>query len=74
MCPYNFDCLWLEVPDVVIQLVNEFFVNDVPELKHGGKLHPVLFISVARLVGSNNKAVINVTTGNIIVIKVMTAA
>ena len=35
--PYYFDCLGLEVADLVMQLVNELFVNDDPELQHGGK-------------------------------------
>ena len=53
--PYIFYCLGLEVSDAVIQLVNELFVNDVPELQHRGKLYPVHFISTARLVESYNE-------------------
>ena len=32
VCPYNVDYLGLEVSDAVMQLVNELFVNNVPEL------------------------------------------
>lgn len=52
MCPYNFDFLILEVDDEVMRLVNELFVNDIPELQRRGNLCPVLFISNTRLVGS----------------------
>ena len=54
--------------------MNELFVNDVPELQHGGKLRSVLFISSSKLIGSYNEFVIYVTTRNVIVMKVMKAA
>ena len=73
VCPCNFDCLGIEVADAVIRLVNELFVNGIPELQHGGKLCPVLFISSARTIGSYNELVRDVTTGKIIVIKFMKA-
>ena len=57
VCPYNFDCLGLEVADTVMQLVNKIFVNDVPELQHGGKLRPILVISDTRLIGFYNEGV-----------------
>ena len=54
-----------------MRLVNELFVNEIPELQHGGKLRPVMFISAAWIIGSYNELVRDVTTGNIIFIKVM---
>ena len=54
----------------MMELVNELFVNDAPELKYRGKLRPVLFIYDAWLIGSYKELVRDVTTGNIIVIKV----
>ena len=56
-----------------MRLVNELFVNEIPELQHGGKLRPVMFISAAWIIGSYNELVRDVTTGNIIVMKVMKA-
>ena len=51
--------------------VNELFVNDLLELQHGGKLRPVLFIYAAWIIVSYNEVVIYVTTGKVIVMKVM---
>ena len=59
---------------MVIRLVNELFVNDVPELKHQGKLHTVLFISSNQIIGSYNKIVRDFTNRNVIVTKVMKTA
>ena len=73
MCPCNFDCLGIEVADAVMRLVNQLFVNDIPEMQHGWKLCPVMFISAARIIGSYNELVRDVTTGKIIAIKVMKA-
>ena len=50
--PIQFDCLGLEVDDGVMRLVNELFVNYLPELQHGGKLLPVLFIYATQIIGS----------------------
>jgi len=50
--PFNFDCLGMEAYETVQRLVGALFVNDVPELKKGGKLHAVLNICAARLIGS----------------------
>ena len=52
MFPYNVYFLIIDVDDEVMRLVNELFVNDIPELQRRGKLCPVLFISNIRLVGS----------------------
>ena len=54
-----------------MRLVNELFVNEIPELQHGGKLRPVMFISASQIIGSYNELVRDVTTGNIIVMKFM---
>ena len=71
--PYNFDRLGLEVADAVMRLVNQLFVNDIPEMQHGRKLRPVMFISATRIIGYYNELVRDVTTGKIIAIKVMKA-
>ena len=73
VCPNNFDFHGLEVPDAVMGLVNEIYINDLPELQHGGKLCPVLFISVSRIISSYNNVVRYVITGNVIVMTVMKA-
>ena len=71
VCPYNFYCLGLEVADAVMLLFNELFVNNFPELQHGGKLHPVQFISAALIITSYNTVLRDVTTRKFIVVKVM---
>ena len=50
----------------MMELVNELFVNDAPELKYRGKLRPVLFIYDAWLIGSYKELVRDVTTGKVI--------
>ena len=56
-----------------MRLVNELFVNDIPELQHRGDFCPILFISDDRIIGSCNEVVRDVTTRNTIVMKVMKA-
>ena len=43
--------------DAVNKLIDHMFVNDVPELKSGGKLVMLTFTAAARMVGSYNQMV-----------------
>ena len=77
--PYNFSCLGEDdlVVGSVNRLISEMFVNDVPELQYGKPLRRLLITSAARLVGSFNELVRDVTpepTKHDIVLKIMQAA
>ena len=72
--PFNFDCLGMEAYETVQRLVGALFVNDVPELKKGGKLHAVLNICAARLIGSLVDLVADVGYNHPIVQKIISAA
>ncbi|KAL7494080.1 hypothetical protein ACHAWT_003130 [Skeletonema menzelii] len=72
--PMSFACLGTEVRDAVQRLVNALFVNDVPELKKGGKLRPLVNVCAARLIGSLNELVRDVGYTHPIVQKILVAA
>ena len=78
--PYNFSCLGED--DVVVgsvkRLIDELFVNDVPQLQFGTPLRRLLVTSAARLVGSYNELVRDIAPADPmkhdIVLKICTAA
>lgn len=75
--PYNLECLGDGAAESVQRLLENLFVNDVNELKPGGKLRRVLTTAAAALVASYNDLVVDTndaTKDNMIVHKIREAA
>ena len=50
--PHSFECLGTGgVGEAVDKLIDNLFINDVPQLKKGGKLHLLFVIAGATMIG-----------------------
>ena len=75
--PYSIECLGDGAAESGHRLLEQLFVNDIKELKPGGKLRRVLTTSAAALVASYNDLVVDTndaTKDNLIVYKIREAA
>ena len=66
--PFSFSAV-SHAMDAVNKLIDCMFVNDVPELKSGGKLVMLTFTAAARMVGSYNQMVKDLGKNNPLVKK-----
>jgi hypothetical protein len=75
--PYNLECFGHAVAEVggpTQRLIDQLYVIEVPELKIGGKMQPMVLTATACLIASYNMLVQDVGTKNPIVVKIMQAA
>jgi hypothetical protein len=72
--PHSFECLGTEVVEAVEKLIDNLFVNDIPQLKKGGKLRLLVVTIAARMIGAYKALICDVGVDNGIVSRIMNAA
>jgi hypothetical protein len=72
--PHSFECLGTEVVEAVEKLIDNLFVNDIPQLKKGGKLHLLIVTAAACMIGAYKALILGVGVDNGIVSRIMNAA
>jgi hypothetical protein len=65
--PHSFKCLGTEVVEAVEKLIGNLFVNDIPQLKKGGKLCLLVVTAAARMIGAYKALIHDVCVDNGIV-------
>ena len=72
--PFRLSCLGESGLNSAMRLVDKLFIIDVPELKEGGRLRPVVMVAAASLIGNYIKLVSDYGVDNPIVKLIQTAA
>jgi hypothetical protein len=72
--PHSFECLGIEVVGAVEKLIDNLFVNNVPQLKKGGKLCLLVVTAAARMIGAYKALICDVGVDNVIVSRIKNAA
>jgi hypothetical protein len=72
--PHSFECLGTHVVEAVEKLIDNLFVNDIPQLKKGGTLRLLVVTTAARLIGAYKALVRDVGADNSIVSRIKNAA
>ena len=74
VAPHSFECLGTHVVEAVEKLIDNLFVNDIPQLKKGGTLRLLVVTTAARLIGAYKALVRDVGADNDIVSRIKNAA
>ena len=74
VAPHSFECLGTRVVEAVEKLIDNLFVNDIPQLKKGGTLRLLVVTTAARLIGAYKALVCDVGAENSIVSRIKNAA
>ena len=72
--PHSFECLGTEVVEAVEKLIDNLYVNNIPQLKKGGKPHLLVVTTAARMIGAYKALIHDVGVDNGIVSRIMNAA
>ncbi len=72
--PHSFECLGTHVVEAVEKLIDNLFVNDIPQLKKEGTLCLLVVATAARLIGAYNALVRDFGADNSIVSRIKNAA
>jgi hypothetical protein len=72
--PHSFECLGTEVVETVEKLIDNLFVNNIPQLKKGGNLCLLVVTAAARMIGAYKALIRDVGVDNGIVSRIMNAA
>ncbi len=72
--PHSFKCLGTKSVEAVERLINKLFVNDVSQLKKGGKLMLLLVTAAGQLISTYKSLIRDVGVDNSIVSQIMNLA